>query len=170
MEEIIGNNLTNILITKNANNIKITSNFECRNPNEVLRLIDNNKLFKCIYKTNKDLIEEFHQQNNKIIYIFKDELDINGGNLDYLALKVNIKKSVENITIECNKTKKFIENNYNKMEIEYLNINFNISGNKISVETKFAYVKDKIPRFLGNKLAKFIAKIMSNLFQYLEKM
>lgn len=173
--EIININEDNVEIFKKDNHIKIISNFNSRNKEQIFDLFRNKKIFKYIYKQNIDLIKEFHINGKltKIIYVFTDELNINGGNFDYICLKINVNLiDSNNIIIEGIKDSKFIElnKNYNKMEIDYLNIEIKNNKDKIIIETNFKFCKDKIPDFLGKKLAKIIGKIMARLCKSLENL
>ena len=170
--EVIHTNDDNIAILKKNNHIKIASKFKMNDTNILFDMIKKKEIFKRIYKTNQDVVKEYHisEDSNKVIYVFHDELEINGGNLDYICLKIKINNiDHNNILVEGIKDKKFVnlDSSYNKMELEDLSISIKNNKGTFIFETNFHYNVDKIPAFLAKKLAKIIGKLISRFCRHL---
>lgn len=161
--EMIPTEYNSVLIGIKDDKIKIEVMFDA----DLTGIVRKNKLFSKINDANKDDIEEYYSENDKFMYIFKNDLDNGNNEISYICMEYSTKEEDNGIIINCKNCDKFVklDKNYERMGIN--NINICISHKKICV--KFNILKDKVPKFLAKKLAKLIAKLIIGLREYLKK-
>jgi len=165
VEPKIISNDKNLLIKK-YNDYQYSIEFESSyDPSSnLLQIIDNKAIGSLLYELNKDLIKQY-QKIGDYEYLLFDNLDSNLDNNYYLNFKYDI-ENINNIKI-LRILLKDLNNNYEKIELEYINIYIVIENNNINFKWEI-YCKDILSQFKIDIVILLLKKIIFRLNNYIK--
>jgi len=162
--EIISNE-KNLLIKK-YNDYQYSIEFESSydHSSNLLQIIDNKVIGSLLYELNKDLIKEYQKIGDYEFLLF-DNLDSNLDNNYYLNFKYDI-ENINNIKI-LRILLKDLNNNYEQIALQYINIYIVIENNNINIKWEI-YCKDILSQFKIDIIILMLRKIIFRLNNYIK--
>ena len=127
-------------------------------------IIRDNKLFKKIFKVNRDLLKNYYNDNNKYAYVFKNITDENIDEYKYISFKTNtVWNDKYNVTITGLNSNKFfdIDDNIEKITIEKLLFNIHKSDNRNVASFKLTFINGEIPMYTKKLIGKILNKCLT---------
>lgn len=128
-------------------------------------IIDNKIIGNLLYELNKDLIQEYKKIDEYELLIF-DNINSNLDNNYYLYFKYDL-ESINNLKILKVILKELDEYDYEKIELDYINIYIDIENNYIRFKCELFY-KNKLSQFKIDMIILLLKKIIFRLSNYIK--
>jgi hypothetical protein len=156
------------IIIKKFNDISYSIDFNDKYDklSNFIEIINNKQIGYLLYELNKDLINDYKNIDNNELLIF-DKLSINQDNEYYLYFTYNIEDltNIKKLNIEL---KDLNNDNYEKLNLESLNIYVKLSDDNISFQSNILF-NNELSQFKIDMIFILLKKIIFRLKNYIKK-